>query len=71
MNLRHLNIAGEADSQQYQVPVEYARRPAKGNTTGREIAIQINSYPITQFPSKTVYQYDVSVSQNPDLAHRH
>jgi eukaryotic translation initiation factor 2C len=58
---RHLNVTGGADSQKYQIPVSYARRPAKGNTTGKEVMININSYPVTQFPNKTVYQYDVSI----------
>jgi hypothetical protein len=30
------------------------------NTTGREVNLQLNAYPIDQFPTRTVFQYDVS-----------
>jgi hypothetical protein len=30
------------------------------NTLGKAVKININSYNITQYPTKTVYQYDVS-----------
>lgn len=31
------------------------------NTTGKDIQISLNSYPITQFPTKSVHQYDVLI----------
>lgn len=30
------------------------------NTTGREVMLILNAYPITGFPTQNVYQYDVS-----------
>ncbi|KZF18861.1 Piwi-domain-containing protein [Xylona heveae TC161] len=40
---------------------ELEKRPAQGNTTGREVTIAINSFNVTQIPDKTVYQYDVQI----------
>jgi hypothetical protein len=54
---RHLNFIDDPDGQ-FFAPVELARRPGF-NTTGREVTLAVNTYPITQFPTKTVYQYDV------------
>lgn len=31
------------------------------NTSGKEIEVMMNAYPITSFPDKAVYQYEVSV----------
>lgn len=31
------------------------------NSTGREASLKLNAYPIEQFPTRDVYQYDVSV----------
>jgi hypothetical protein len=31
------------------------------NTTGREVDLKLNAYPITQFPTRSVWQYDVSI----------
>lgn len=55
---RHWN--SETDQVQYEIPAELIRRPQQFNTSGKAITIGINSYPITQFPKATVYQYDVS-----------
>lgn len=40
--------------------MELPRRPAQGNTVGKPVKIGVNSYNITKFPDKTIYQYDVS-----------
>lgn len=37
-------------------------RPPKGNSTGKPITIGLNSFNVVDFPSKAVYQYDVSIS---------
>lgn len=58
-HFRHYNRG--TDEEQYNVPVEFARRPGF-NATGKEINVAVNAYPIVQFPTKTVYQYDVSQS---------
>ncbi|EED19932.1 eukaryotic translation initiation factor eIF-2C4, putative [Talaromyces stipitatus ATCC 10500] len=31
------------------------------NTTGREVNLLTNAYPVTQFPTKNVYQYDITI----------
>ncbi|KAI9710577.1 MAG: hypothetical protein M1820_002713 [Bogoriella megaspora] len=36
------------------------RRP-KPNTSGKEIAITLNTFPVSQYPEKPVYQYDVMI----------
>jgi eukaryotic translation initiation factor 2C len=59
--LRHLRFRDADDFAKYSVPVETVPRPGF-NQTGKEIEVQMNAYAITNFPSKTVYQYDVSVT---------
>lgn len=44
----------------YLVPVNTVPRPGF-NTTGREVELKLNAYPITQFPTRSVWQYDVSI----------
>lgn len=55
---RHWN--SEANEIQYEIPTELIRRPKQFNSSGKGVIVGINSYPITQFPTQTVYQYDVS-----------
>lgn len=59
--LRHLRVREADEVVKYSVPVEIVPRPGF-NTTGKEVDISLNAYPITKFPSRNVYQYDVSVS---------
>ncbi|GMG04463.1 unnamed protein product [Aspergillus oryzae] len=59
--LRHLRVREADEVVKYSVPVETVPRPGF-NTTGKEVDISLNAYPITKFPSRNVYQYDVSVS---------
>ncbi|KAF2815524.1 Piwi-domain-containing protein [Mytilinidion resinicola] len=41
-------------------------RPKKASTLGREIAVTLNTYNLFGMPTKTAYQYDITiVSQNP------
>lgn len=56
--LRHLRFRSADEERKYSVPVETVPRPGF-NTTGKEVELQVNAYPITKFPSRTVYQYDV------------
>ncbi|KAL2842342.1 Piwi domain-containing protein [Aspergillus pseudoustus] len=58
--LRHLRLRDADDFAKYSVPVETVPRPGF-NQTGKEIEVQMNAYPITSFPNKTVYQYDVHI----------
>ena len=55
---RHWNT--ETNEVQYDVPAQLIRRPPQFNSSGKGVVVGINSYPITQFPTQTVYQYDVS-----------
>ena len=43
-----------------QMPTTLAKRDGKFGKAGKKALVDINSHPITSFPSKTVYQYDVS-----------
>ncbi|KAL2809793.1 Piwi domain-containing protein [Aspergillus granulosus] len=58
--LRHLRLRDADDFAKYSVPVETVPRPGF-NQTGKEIEVQMNAYTITNFPNKTVYQYDVHI----------
>lgn len=65
---RHLNTATEEEIAKYKVASDIIPRPGF-NTAGKEITLGVNSYPIAQFPTKTVYQYDVSLfTRNPRQA---
>jgi len=55
---RHLNV--DTDKHEYDIPAVLPSRPGF-NTTGQAVQVNINSFPILQFPDKTIYQYDVSV----------
>lgn len=57
--LRHLRIRDADEYAKYSVPVDNVARPGF-NTTGKEIEVLVNAFPIVKFPSRTVYQYDVS-----------
>ncbi|OKL60549.1 hypothetical protein UA08_04065 [Talaromyces atroroseus] len=46
--------------QQYVDGVTNVARPGF-NTTGREVELQVNAYPITKFPTQNVFQYDVTI----------
>lgn len=58
--LRHVRIRDADELKKYAVPVDTVPRPGF-NTTGKEIEVQMNAFPITKFPNKTIYQYDVSI----------
>lgn len=59
--LRHLRIQNADEVAKYSVPVETVARP-NHNQTGKKIEVLMNAYPITKFPTRNVYQYDVSIS---------
>jgi len=54
---RHYNR--DTNEVKYSLPTALMKRPGY-NTTGKEIQTQINSFPIIQYPTITIYQYDVS-----------
>ncbi|KAL2831053.1 ribonuclease H-like domain-containing protein [Aspergillus cavernicola] len=58
--LRHLRVRDADELAKYSVPVETVPRPGF-NSTGKEIEVQMNSFAITKYPNKTVYQYDVHI----------
>jgi N-terminal domain of argonaute len=45
---------------QYRLPTEFKTRPGY-NSTGREVQMALNSFAVDQFPTQTVYQYDVQI----------
>lgn len=61
--LRHLRVCAADEDAKYSVPVGTVARPGF-NPTGKEIEVQMNAFAVTNFPSKTVYQYDVSVASS-------
>ncbi|KLJ12793.1 hypothetical protein EMPG_12212 [Blastomyces silverae] len=56
---RHMHVTDQS-AEQFFARKDLAKRPGY-NATGKEIAIALNSYAITQFPNKPVYQYDVHI----------
>ncbi|KAH0563129.1 hypothetical protein GP486_002298 [Trichoglossum hirsutum] len=61
MDLNNLRVFNKQTNQaQYIIPTALLQR--KGwNTEGQQIAIQVNSYKILNWPTKKVYQYDVLI----------
>lgn len=49
------------DREKFHAPVALAQRNGSYNTTGKEIQLSVNTYDITSYPTKIVYQYDVSI----------
>lgn len=67
--LRHLRTRDADELVKYAIPREKVPRPGF-NTTGKEIEVSMNAFGITKFPTRTVYQYDVSSFQHLTLWHR-
>ncbi|KAK2871848.1 hypothetical protein FQN49_002759 [Arthroderma sp. PD_2] len=59
MHFRNCNI-NDTPPDQYFEPVPLAQRPGF-NTTGKEISLAANFYPILDYPKKNVHQYDVMI----------
>ncbi|KAI9707546.1 MAG: hypothetical protein M1836_000507 [Candelina mexicana] len=60
---RRLDLPGMAYNldHMYDVPTVLMARPQPGNTSGKEVSIEVNSFNVLQFPTKTVFQYDIQV----------
>ena len=54
------NVLGDSNPWSKQMTSELAKRPGFG-TTGKNALINVNAYPVTNFPNKTVYQYDLVI----------
>ena len=48
-----------------QMPTELAKRDGKFGKAGKKAVIEINSHKVTGFPTKDVFQYDVSLDLMP------
>ncbi|KAK2754064.1 hypothetical protein FQN54_007233 [Arachnomyces sp. PD_36] len=57
---RHLNRMTEEQIEKYKVAGDIIPRPGFC-TLGKEIQLGVNAFPITAFPTKTVYQYDIHI----------
>ncbi|KAF3491565.1 eukaryotic translation initiation factor 2c [Arthroderma uncinatum] len=57
--LRNLNFNDEPADQYYE-PVPLVQRPGY-NTTGKDISLSTNFYPILDYPKGNVHQYDVMI----------
>lgn len=67
--LRHIRHRHTDEYEKYGVPVDTVPRPGF-NQTGKEIEVMVNAFPITKFPSRPVYQYDVGVLPvHPSICH--
>ncbi|OJD34765.1 piwi domain-containing protein [Diplodia corticola] len=59
--LDSLGVAAHYSSQGLVVPDFIPRRPGKLNMQGKEVPVKLNSFNVTQVPTKPVYQYDVNI----------
>jgi eukaryotic translation initiation factor 2C len=60
--MEHLNYRTynrETDTESYKFPSTLPLRPGV-NTAGKAIQIRVNQFKVAQWPTKDVYQYDVS-----------
>ena len=57
---RFITAPGTDYDQQYLLPTDFTTRPGY-NTTGREVNVKLNSYPVDKLPLKPVHQYDVQI----------
>jgi eukaryotic translation initiation factor 2C len=48
------------DNCQYALPTDFKRRPGF-NTSGKAVQLGLNSWPVSQFPTKAIYQYDIII----------
>jgi eukaryotic translation initiation factor 2C len=55
------SILAEANPSAHQFESPLPDRPGF-NTAGKAIAIRVNQFKVAQFPTRDVYQYDVSSS---------
>lgn len=51
---------GADETIKHEYPDENMTRPGYG-TQGRDVQVRVNQYKVTQWPTKDVYQYDVSL----------
>jgi hypothetical protein len=58
-NFRHLNVI--TNKSQYFFSTGLPNRPSYSNQ-GKEIDVAVNQFKVNSWPSKKVYQYDVSRS---------
>ena len=61
--LRYLDLEGlfaDLCGSQYEHPLSMSKRPGF-NPTGKPISVDLNSHLVTSQPTRTVYQYDVSL----------
>lgn len=52
-----------ADSIKSDISLTFPTRPSKPNSLGRETTVQLNTFNVQAYPTKKVYQYDVSIFQ--------
>ena len=57
---RFVTSPGTDYYEQYRLPTDFKTRPGY-NTTGREVSVKLNSFPVVQLPLNPVYQYDVQI----------
>ena len=64
--IRHAEVIKR---KQYEKPIPLMKRPERGNATGQAVSLRINAFKIEEFPTKNIWQYDVSVfpTSNCDL----
>ena len=59
-NVDNIFLPTDTYEKQYGKEVTLTKRPSF-NTTGKEITLSVNTYEITDFPTKKIFQYDVSI----------
>jgi len=60
---QHYEGRFRADKTKNDIPQTLPSRPSQPNNQGRETVVQLNTFNVLQYPTKDVYQYDVSITQ--------
>ncbi|KAJ9500329.1 Protein argonaute [Exophiala xenobiotica] len=57
---RNVAAPGTDYDAKYSLPTEFTKRPGF-NDTGKGVLVAVNAYPVTQYPTVPIYQYDVVI----------
>ena len=62
-------VTEDLTAYQQQLPAINMPRPSKFNSSGTAVLMDINSHKVIAYPDKTVYQYDVSRTEESHCAY--
>lgn len=59
----HMNIEFTTDKDGKEQVIEgFPKRPEQLNKTGKPVEVKLNTFNVLSYPSKSIWQYDVSIT---------